>query len=100
ERLLAGRRLLGPEFRVSGKAEQSGAHDDVLVSDGADEHRGTGPALCRLDRLAADHRALDVCEDFVVRLALVVVRVHVDDKKILVVALARLPRGMLEVLRG
>jgi len=35
-----------------------------------------------------------------VRLALVVVRVHVDDEKILVVALARLPRGMLKVLRG
>src|SRR5262249_45344817 len=35
-----------------------------------------------------------------VRLALVVVRVHVYDEKILVVALARLPRGMLKVLRG
>src|SRR5262245_5405337 len=73
---------------------------DVLAADGTAEHRGTGAALGRFDRLAADHRALDVCEDLVVRLALIVVRVHVDDEKILVVALARLPGGMLEVLRG
>jgi len=39
-------------------------------------------------------------KDLVVGFALVVVRVHVDDEKILVVALARLPGGVLEVPRG
>src|SRR5262249_57442493 len=73
---------------------------DVLVADGAAEHRGAGAALCRFDRLTADHRAFDVGEDLVVRFVLVVVGIHVDDEKILVVALTRLPGGVLEMLRG
>src|SRR5262249_14662603 len=84
----------------SGRVGGGGGPADVLVADGAAEHRGTGAALGRFDRLTADHRALDICEDLAVGFALVVVRVHVYDEKILVVALARLPRGMLEVLRG
>src|SRR5262249_19602090 len=93
----------GVVVRGEGVRAELGGGDapaDVLVADGAAEHRGTGAALGRFDRLTADHWALDVCEDLVVGFALVVVRVHVDDEKILVVALARLPRGMLEVLRG
>ena len=71
---------------------------DVLVADRAAEHGGAAAALGQFDRLPADHRVLDILEHLLVGLALVVVRVHVDDEKVLVVALARLLRGVLEVL--
>jgi len=74
------------------------ASANVLITDGAAEHRGAAAALGRFHRLAADHRILDVFEHLLVGLALVVVRVHVDDQKILIVARARLLRGMLEML--
>jgi len=73
---------------------------DVLVADLAAEHRGAAAALRRLHRLAADHRTFDVLEHVLVGLAFIVVRVHVDDQEILVVALARLLRGMARWLRG
>src|SRR5262249_61509278 len=57
--------FVAPAVVVRAYRVASDAPADVLVADGAPEHRGTGPALCRFDRLAADHRALDVCEDLV-----------------------------------
>ena len=66
-------------------------------------------AVCRRDaaarhalvlRLVAQHRIVDVLEDFVERLGLVVVAVDVDDAEILVAALDRLFGGMCEQRRG
>ena len=98
--VVSGADFVVPADVVPAQLVARDAPADVLVADGAAEHRGAGAALCRFDRLTADHRAFDVCEDLVVRLALVVVGIHVDDEKILVVALTRLPGGVLEVLRG
>src|SRR5262249_20218849 len=47
---------------------------------------------------AADHRVLDVLEDLAVGVVLVMMRIHVDDEEILVVALARLLGRVLQVL--
>jgi hypothetical protein len=76
------------------------ASADILISDLAAEHGGASAALCRFHRLAPNHRALDEFEHVLVGLAFIVVRVHVDDQEILVIALARLLGGVLQVLAG
>jgi hypothetical protein len=58
------------------------------------------PPFRRFHRLAAEHGTFDVFEHVLVGFAFIVVRVDVDDEKILVVALARLLGRMLEMLRG
>jgi len=47
-----------------------------------------------------DDGTFDVAEHLGVGFALVVVRVDIDDKEVLILALMRLPRGVREVLMG
>ena len=87
-----GRRLLRPARRVARHAAR-----DVLVPDlGVGDRRpARAHALLRLGAVA-DDRVLDIFGDRVERLALVVMRVDVDDQEILVVPLLRLAIGVLE----
>src|SRR6185312_17484180 len=59
---------------------------------------GAAGALHRVDSLAADDRTFDILEDFLVGLALIMMRVDVDDQEILIVARARLLAGVSERL--
>src|SRR5262249_3769186 len=80
---------------------QMGAGDaavEVLVADLAVEHGGAAGARHAVHGGAAGHPAVDVFEDVAVGLVLVMVRIHVDDEEVLVVALARLLGGVLEML--
>ena len=74
------------------------AAGEALVADLAVEEGGAAAAGDRFHRLHLHHRAFDVAEDVLVVLVLVVVRVHVDDQEILIVALPRLLARVLERL--
>src|SRR6185369_9492481 len=73
---------------------------EVLVADLAVEHRRAAAALGRFHRGAPDHRAVDIGEHVLVGFVLVVMGVDVDDEEVVVVALARLLGGVLEIFRG
>ena len=82
---------------------QIGAGDaatEILIADRCVDHGGPAGALSGIHHVVADHRALDVLENFLVGFVLVVVGVDVDDQKILVIARPRLLRRVLKVLRG
>ena len=71
---------------------------EALVADLVVEEAGTAGPRHRVHGLHLDDGVLDVAEHVLVGLALVVVRVHIDDQEVLVVALPRLLAGMLERL--
>ena len=78
-----GRRLLQPA-QVRARDAAAG----VLIADLGVHHRGAAAALDVQERLAPDHRIVDVLEDLLVGFVLVVVRIDVDDQEVLIVALA------------
>jgi hypothetical protein len=98
--VVRGAELVVPADVVPAQLVARDAPADVLVADLAAEHGGAAAAFRRFHRLAAEHGTFDVFEHVLVGFAFIVVRVDVDDEKILVVALARLLGRMLEMLRG
>ncbi len=94
--LLAGRGLLHAARRV---AHDAPAH--VLIADAGRQHADAlGAGLPRALRQLLQHRIVHVFENFADRLALVVMRVDVDDWKTLVAALGRLLRRVRQQLGG
>ena len=92
----AGLGLLDPAQRI---ADRAAAH--VLVADAARHHADAfGVAGVRHLGELLHHRVGHVFEDFVERFELVVVRVDVDDRELVVVALLGLPRGVRQHLAG
>ena len=94
--LLAGRGLLHAARRV---AHHAPAH--VLIADAGRQHADAlGAGLPRTLRELLQHRIVHVFENFADRLALVVMRVDIDDWKTLVAALGRLLRRVRQQLCG
>ena len=92
----AGFRLLDPAQRIAGDAAA-----DVLVADAARHHADAlGVAGVRHLGELLHHRVGHVFQDLVERLQLVVMRVDVDDRKVLVAAVLRLLGGVREHLAG
>ena len=92
----AGLGLLDPAQRI---ARHAAAH--VLVADAARHHADAlGVAGVRHLGELLHHRVGHVFQDLVERLQLVVVRVDVDDRELVVVALLGLARGMRQHLAG
>jgi hypothetical protein len=89
----------GFSIRRSGIARDAAAH--VLVADAARHHADAlGVAGVRHLGELLHHRVGHVFQDLVERLELVMVRVDVDDRELVVVALLRLLGGVSQHLAG
>ena len=92
--------LVGGRLLVLAQPVARDAPADVLIADLTAEKIRAAAAAEGFKRIAAQHRAFDVPEDVAIMLALVMMRIHIDDQKILIIARARLLGGVLEMLAG
>ena len=93
--------VAGHLFELAHRIAQD-APADVLIADAAGQHAGAlrAAALRGAARELLQHRIVHVVENLVERFQLVVMRVDVDDRELVVAALARLVRGVLQELGG